>query len=71
MDYTVVVVTEGSDPSGLTYISPYAATSIAEYFMEAGKDVLIVYDDLTNHARVTVNSPCSLRRPPGREVSWR
>jgi len=51
MDYSVVVVTEGNDPPGLAYIAPYAATSIAECFMEAGRDVLIVYDDLTQHAR--------------------
>jgi F0F1-type ATP synthase alpha subunit len=51
MDYTVVVVTEGNDAPGLAYIAPYAATSIAEHFMEAGRDVLIVYDDLTHHAR--------------------
>jgi len=51
MDYTVVVVTEGNDPPGLAYIAPYAATSIAESFMEEGRDVLIVYDDLTHHAR--------------------
>ena len=68
MYYTVVVVTEGSDPSGLTYISPYAATSIAEFFMEAGKDVLIVYDDLTNHARAYRELSLLLRRPPGREA---
>ena len=68
MDYTVVVVTEGNDPSGLTYISPYAATSIAEYFMEAGRDVLIVYDDLTNHARAYRELSLLLRRPPGREA---
>lgn len=68
MDYTVVVVTEGNDPSGLTYIAPYAATSIAEYFMEAGRDVLIVYDDLTNHARAYRELSLLLRRPPGREA---
>src|ERR1019366_5346685 len=51
LDYTVVVVTEGNDAPGLAYINPYAATSIAEHFMEAGRDVLIVYDDLTHHAR--------------------
>lgn len=68
LDYTVVVVTEGNDPSGLTYISPYAATSIAEYFMEAGRDVLIVYDDLTNHARAYRELSLLLRRPPGREA---
>lgn len=68
MDYTVVVVTEGSDPSGLIYITPYAATSIAEYFMESGRDVLIVYDDLTNHARAYREISLLLRRPPGREA---
>jgi F-type H+/Na+-transporting ATPase subunit alpha len=51
MDYTVVMVSEGNDPPGLAYIAPYAATSVAEHFMEAGRDVLIVYDDLTQHAR--------------------
>jgi F-type H+-transporting ATPase subunit alpha len=68
MDYTVVVVTEGNDPPGLTYIAPYAATSIAEYFMEAGRDVLIVYDDLTQHARAYRELSLLLRRPPGREA---
>ena len=51
MDYSIVVASEGSDAPGLKYISPYAATSIAEHFMEAGHDVLVVYDDLTQHAR--------------------
>ena len=68
MDYTVVVVTEGNDPPGLAYIAPYAATSIAEYFMEAGRDVLIVYDDLTHHARAYRELSLLLRRPPGREA---
>jgi F-type H+/Na+-transporting ATPase subunit alpha len=68
MEYTVVVVTEGNDPPGLTYIAPYAATSIAEYFMEAGRDVLIVYDDLTQHARAYRELSLLLRRPPGREA---
>lgn len=68
MDYTVVVVTEGNDPAGLTYIAPYAATSIGEYFMEKGKDVLIVYDDLTQHARAYREISLLLRRPPGREA---
>ena len=66
--YTVVVVTEGNDPPGLTYIAPYAATSIAEYFMQQGRDVLIVYDDLTNHARAYRELSLLLRRPPGREA---
>ena len=68
MDYTIVVVTEGNDPPGLAYIAPYAATSIAEYFMEAGRDVLIVYDDLTHHARAYREISLLLRRPPGREA---
>jgi F-type H+-transporting ATPase subunit alpha len=68
MDYTVVVVTEGNDPPGLAYIAPYAATSIAESFVEAGRDVLIVYDDLTHHARAYRELSLLLRRPPGREA---
>lgn len=68
MDYTAVVVTEGNDPPGLAYIAPYAATSIAEFFMEAGRDVLIVYDDLTHHARAYRELSLLLRRPPGREA---
>jgi F-type H+-transporting ATPase subunit alpha len=68
MDYTVVVVTEGNEPPGLAYIAPYAATSIAEYFMERGRDVLIVYDDLTHHARAYRELSLLLRRPPGREA---
>ncbi|OIQ78765.1 ATP synthase subunit alpha [mine drainage metagenome] len=68
MAYTVVVVTEGNDPPGLAYIAPYAATSIAEHFMQAGRDVLIVYDDLTHHARAYRELSLLLRRPPGREA---
>jgi len=61
-------VTEGNDPPGLAYIAPYAATSIAESFMEAGRDVLIVYDDLAHHARAYRELSLLLRRPPGREA---
>jgi len=68
MEYTIVVVTEGDDAPGLTYIAPYAATSIAESFMAAGRDVLIVYDDLTHHARAYRELSLLLRRPPGREA---
>ncbi len=68
MEYTVVVVTEGNDPPGLAYIAPYAATSIAEHFMEQGRDVLVVYDDLTHHARAYRELSLLLRRPPGREA---
>jgi len=68
MDYTVAVVTEGNEAPGLAYIAPYAATSIAEHFMESGRDVLIVYDDLTQHARAYRELSLLLRRPPGREA---
>ena len=68
MEHTVVVVTEGNNAPGLTYIAPYAATSIAEHFMQAGRDVLIVYDDLTQHARAYRELSLLLRRPPGREA---
>ena len=68
MDYTVLIVTEGNDPPGLAYIAPYVATSIAEAFMEEGHDVLIVYDDLTHHARAYRELSLLLRRPPGREA---
>jgi F-type H+-transporting ATPase subunit alpha len=64
----VVVVTEGNDPPGLAYIAPYAATSIAEHLMERGRDVLVVYDDLTHHARAYRELSLLLRRPPGREA---
>ncbi|MGN6804296.1 MAG: alternate F1F0 ATPase, F1 subunit alpha [Ginsengibacter sp.] len=68
MEYSVVVVTEGNSAPGLKYIAPYAATSVAEYFMEKGKDVLIVYDDLTHHATAYRELSLLLRRPPGREA---
>jgi F-type H+-transporting ATPase subunit alpha len=68
MNYTTVVVTEGNDPPGLAYIAPYAATSIAEHFAQAGRDVLIVFDDLTQHARAYRELSLLLRRPPGREA---
>ncbi len=68
MDYSLVVVVEGDDPPGLQYIAPYAATSMAEYFMGQGRDVLIVYDDLTRHARAYRQLSLLLRRPPGREA---
>jgi len=68
MAYTVVVVVEGDDPPGLQYIAPYAATTMAEYFMHQGRDVLIVYDDLTRHALAYRQLSLLLRRPPGREA---
>jgi F-type H+/Na+-transporting ATPase subunit alpha len=66
--YTVVMVANADEPAGLQYIAPYAATSVAEYFMERGRDVLVVYDDLTRHARSYRELSLLLRRPPGREA---
>jgi F-type H+-transporting ATPase subunit alpha len=68
MDYSIVVVAGGESPPGLQYITPYAATTMAEYFMEKGQDVLIVYDDLIQHARAYRELSLLLRRPPGREA---
>lgn len=68
LSYTAVIVAEGSAAPGLSYIAPYAATSIAEHFMQRGRDVLIVYDDLTRHARAYRELSLLLRRPPGREA---
>jgi F-type H+-transporting ATPase subunit alpha len=68
MSYTAVVVATGDDPPGRQFIAPYAATTMAEYFMERGDDVLIVYDDLTRHARAYRELSLLLRRPPGREA---
>jgi len=68
MDYTVVVVAAGHDSTGLQVFTPYAATTMAEYFAEQGRDVLIVYDDLTHHAHAYRELSLLLRRPPGREA---
>ena len=68
MDYTIVLAAAGNDAPGLKYIAPYAAMSIGEYFMEKGRDVLIVFDDLTHHARAYRELSLLLRRPPGREA---
>lgn len=68
MNQCIVVVAAGEDPPGLQYITPYAATAMGEYFMEQGRDVLIVYDDLTRHARAYRELSLLLRRPPGREA---
>jgi F-type H+/Na+-transporting ATPase subunit alpha len=68
MKNCTVVVAAGEDPPGLNYIAPYSATTIAEYFMEKGQDALIVYDDLTRHARSYREISLLLRRPPGREA---
>ena len=68
MDYTVVVSATASDPASLLYIAPYAGCAIGEYFMWQGKDVLIVYDDLSKHAQAYREMSLLLRRPPGREA---
>ncbi len=68
MEHSVVVVASGEDPPGLQFAAPYAATTIAEYFMEQGRDTLVVYDDLTRHARAYRELSLLLRRPPGREA---
>lgn len=68
MDYTVVVASTGSDTPSMLYIAPYAGCAIAEEFMYAGRDVLIVYDDLSKHAVAYRTMSLLLRRPPGREA---
>lgn len=68
MKSCIVVVATGEDTPGLQFIAPYAATSMGEYFTEQGKDVLIIYDDLTSHARAYREVSLLLRRPPGREA---
>ena len=68
MAYCIVMVTTEEDPPGLVFMAPYAATTMGEYFMEQGRDVLIVYDDLTRHARAYRELSLLLRRPPGREA---
>lgn len=68
MDYTVVVSATAADPASLLYIAPYAGCAIGEYFMWKGKDVLIVYDDLSKHAQAYRQMSLLLRRPPGREA---
>ena len=68
MDYTVVVSATASEPASLQYIAPYAGTAMAEYFMYQGKDVLIVYDDLSKHAVAYRALSLLLERSPGREA---
>src|SRR6056297_2041344 len=65
---TVVIAAGGDDAPGLQFMAPYAATTMAEHFMAEGRDVLIVYDDLTRHARAYRELSLLLRRPPGREA---
>ena len=68
MDYSIVMAASASEPAPVQYIAPYAGTAIAEYFMSQGKDVLIVYDDLSKHAVAYRAMSLLLHRPPGREA---
>jgi len=68
LDHCVVLYASGDDPPGLQFITPYAAFSIAELFMQRGRDVVVVLDDLTRHARAYRELSLLLRRPPGREA---
>jgi F-type H+-transporting ATPase subunit alpha len=68
MDYSIVIVATEEDPPGLQFATAYSAMTIGEHFMEEGKDVLIVFDDLTRHARAYRELSLLLRRPPGREA---
>jgi F-type H+-transporting ATPase subunit alpha len=68
MEHSIMVIGADDAPPGVQFIAPYAATTMGEYFMEQGRDVLIVYDDLTTHARAYRHVSLLLRRPPGREA---
>lgn len=68
MEYTIVVVAGASEPAPLSYLAPYSGVTMAEYFADKGKDVLIVYDDLTKQAWAYREMSLLLRRPPGREA---
>jgi F-type H+-transporting ATPase subunit alpha len=68
MDYTIVVSASASEPAALSYIAPYSGCAIGEYFMDQGKDALIVYDDLSKQAVAYREISLLLRRPPGREA---
>ena len=68
MDYSIVVSATASDPATLQYIAPYSGAAIGEHFMDEGKDVLIIYDDLSKHAQAYRAISLLLKRPPGREA---
>jgi F-type H+-transporting ATPase subunit alpha len=68
MDYTIIVLASASDPAPLQYLAPFAGCAIGEEFMDQGKDVLVVYDDLSKHAWAYREMSLILRRPPGREA---
>lgn len=68
MEHTIVMVSSADEPAALQYIAPYAGCALGEYFMEIGKDALVVYDDLSKHAWAYRQVSLLLRRPPGREA---
>jgi F-type H+-transporting ATPase subunit alpha len=68
MEHTIVVIASASDPAAMQYISPYSGSAIGEYFMEQGKDALVVFDDLSKHAWAYRQISLLMRRPPGREA---
>ncbi len=68
LEYTIIVSTSAADPSALQFLAPFAGAAIGEYFMEKGKDALIIYDDLSKHAVAYRQMSLLLRRPPGREA---
>lgn len=68
MDYTAIVVAGASEAAALSFIAPYAGCALGEYFMDQGKDVLVIYDDLSKHAVAYRQISLILRRPPGREA---
>jgi F-type H+/Na+-transporting ATPase subunit alpha len=68
MSYTTIVLASASDNASLLYLAPYSGVSVAEYFMDKGEDVLIIYDDLSKHANAYREISLLLRRPPGREA---
>jgi F-type H+-transporting ATPase subunit alpha len=68
MEYTTIVMTSASDPASLTYLSPFSGCAMGEYFLDKGKDVLVIYDDLSRHAWAYREVSLLLRRPSGREA---
>ncbi len=68
MEYTTIVMASASDPAAMNYIAPYAGCAIGEWFMENGKDALVIYDDLSKHAWAYRQVSLLMRRPPGREA---
>ncbi len=68
MDYTTVVLAGASDPAAMSFLAPYSATALAEFYMAQGRDVLVIYDDLSKHAMAYRQMALLLKRPPGREA---